>query len=218
MISQKSWLRRHITPVAKAEGMSKKDNVLRLAGDRGDCAVLEFEPHPMDPSTEVFFVKAAIVPTPERAWVHREGWEVAQHRPPTSAAAMVSWYVLPPASVAYDPDDTSTPARRYWAYGGRIDPEECGRQLAGELTRDTIPRMRLLLDRDRLLDEVRAKSPGVRVGRPPGWADVLLNVDRVSPADLERLLERVERDYPVADEFTAWARRFAATSRTAAGR
>lgn len=217
MISQKSWLRRHITPVAKAEGMSKKDNVLRLAGDRGDCAVLEFEPHPMEPSTEVFFVKVAIVPTPERAWVHREGWEVAQRWLPTSSAAMVSWYVLPPATVAYDPN-ASTPARRYWAYGGRIDPDECGRQLVRALTQDTIPRMRSLLDRDRLLDEVRAKSPGVRVGRPPGWAEVLLNVDRVSPADVERLLERVERDYPVADEFIAWARHYTATSRAAAGR
>lgn len=37
---------------------------------------------------------------------------------------------------------------------------------------------------------------------------MLLNVDRVPPAALEATLAGVEMDYPVADEFIAWARAF----------
>jgi len=59
MISQSSWRRRHIAPVAKAEGLAMKGSVLRLAGDRGDCAVLEFVPRLIDRSMEVFFVRAS---------------------------------------------------------------------------------------------------------------------------------------------------------------
>ncbi|MGW1880989.1 hypothetical protein [Streptomyces sp. NPDC001970] len=35
---------------------------------------------------------------------------------------------------------------------------------------------------------------------------MLLNVDRVGPAALEPLLDRVETGCPVVAEFTAWAR------------
>ncbi|MFD7753800.1 hypothetical protein [Streptomyces sp. NPDC059757] len=39
-------------------------------------------------------------------------------------------------------------------------------------------------------------------------------VDRVSPDELEPLLERVEPGYPVVDEFAAWARNQAADRST----
>ncbi|MET7860094.1 hypothetical protein ABZS81_23380 [Streptomyces sp. NPDC005318] len=205
MISQSAWLRRHVTRVANAEGLTHA-NVLRLAGEHGDCAVLEFHPHFIDRSMEVFFVRVSIVPGPLWAWVHREGWEIAQHWPPTSSVPMVQWELIPPAEVAYEPG-ADMPSRDYWAYGARIHPDDCARAMVRMLREETLPEMRRLLDREQLLAEVRAPSPWIRRRRPPGWAEVLLNVDRVSPAELELLLERVERDYPVADEFIAWARR-----------
>ncbi|MBT2487487.1 hypothetical protein J7E96_02815 [Streptomyces sp. ISL-96] len=209
MISQSAWLRRHITPVAKAEGLTKKGNVLRLTGEHGDCAVLEFHPHLIDRSMEVFFVRVSIVPGPQRAWVHRDGWEIAQHWLPTASAPMVQWELIPPAEVAYEPG-ADMPSRGYWAYGPRIDPNDCARAMVRMLREETIPEMRRLLDREQLFAEVRAPSPWIRRRRPPGWAEVLLKVDRLSPAELEPLLQRVELDYPVADEFIAWARGYAA--------
>ncbi|MFC9528955.1 integrase core domain-containing protein [Streptomyces sp. NPDC056975] len=155
MFSQSAWLRRHIGPVAKAEGLEKKGKVFRLAGDHGDCAVLEFRPHLLSRSMEVFFVEAAIVPTAERAWVHRDGWEIAQHWPPTTAAAMVQWRPIPPPAFAYEPEAEGS-NKVFWAYGRHIDSDDCGRAMARMLREQTIPQMRRLLDRDRLLAEVKA--------------------------------------------------------------
>lgn len=43
-----------------------------------------------------------------------------------------------------------------------------------------------------------AMQRDIRRRRPTGWAEVLLNVERVSQAELEPLFDRVEFDYPVA--------------------
>ncbi|MFB9484694.1 hypothetical protein ACFFSH_35770, partial [Streptomyces filamentosus] len=76
------------------------------------------------------------------------------------------------------------------------------------------PAMRRFLDRDVLAAEMRQRSSHLRHHRPAGWAAVLLNVDRVAPVALEHLLQAVETDYPLADEFVAWAQEYAARHNT----
>ncbi|MFF3949718.1 hypothetical protein ACFYYN_33595 [Streptomyces sp. NPDC001902] len=205
MISLNALLRQHVTPVLKGEGLAKKGKAYRLRADNGDHAVLEIRRHPMACAMEVFFVRVAIVPTPEWAWNYRGCWEQEKTRLPTSAAEMVGWEVIPPAQVAYEPTEDG-PSRGLWAYGQHIDPASCGRALTELLIKNTIPQMYRLLDREVLLEEIKEPTLDIRRTRPLGWAEVLLNVDRVSSAELEPLLTRVERDYPVADEFIAWAR------------
>ncbi|MFB6895585.1 hypothetical protein [Streptomyces hydrogenans] len=75
--------------------------------------------------------------------------------------------------------------------------------------------MRRFLDRDVLAAEMRQRSGHLRHHRPPGWAAALLNVDRVSLVALEPLLQAVESDCPLADEFVAWGLECAARHNTA---
>ncbi|MGA5194030.1 hypothetical protein [Streptomyces exfoliatus] len=111
--------------------------------------------------------------------------------------------------MAFDPLGDSS-VSGLWAYGAGIEPDECAQQLIEMLREHTFPAMRRFLDRDVLTAEMRQRSGQLRHRRPPGWAAVLLSVDRVSSAALEPLLEGVEADYPLADEFVAWAREYAA--------
>jgi hypothetical protein len=115
------------------------------------------------------------------------------------------WDLIPPEHLAWDPA-SDLPPRGYWTYGGgRVDPGTCAEELVGMLREHTIPLMRRLLDREELLAEMKRRSPGFHHRRPAGWAEVLLNADRLEPTALEPLLARVETDYPVVDEFLAWA-------------
>jgi hypothetical protein len=209
LISQSAWRRRHVVPVAKEEGLTQDGKVFRLAGTHGDCALLEFHPHRIDLRREVFFVRASIVLAPQRGWLYRKHWEQARERPALPAEAVAEWELVPPVAVAQEPG-ADMPARSYWAYGAGIEPEDCARELTRMLREEAVPRMRRLLDRAALLAEIKDPAPDIRRRRPPGWAEVLLNVDQVAPADLEPLFEKVETDYPLADEFIDWARAYAA--------
>jgi hypothetical protein len=207
MISQRAWLRRHVAPAVEADGWELKRDLFQLAGEHGDCALLEIRNHPLEPGLETFFVRASVVPFPQRAWAHREGWEIARHWDATSADAMVQWDVLPSTDIARPPTP-GMPAGGYWAYGPGVAPDDCARALVATLREGTLPEVRRLLDREHLLREIRDPSPGVQRRRPPGWGEVLLRVDRISLAELEPFLECVERDYPMADEFLTWARHY----------
>ncbi|MFE9826782.1 hypothetical protein ACFYSH_32445 [Streptomyces sp. NPDC005791] len=208
MISQRAWRRRHVVPAAKEAGLVPDGTkVFRFFGGHGDCALVEFHPHRIDLRREVFFARVSIVPAPQRVWVHRQHWDQARGKAPDASEAMLHWDLIPPAGVALDPA-ADMPARGYWAYGPHMDPDVCAGELLAMLREHTFPQMRWFLDRDALSAEMKARSSGFRHRRPPGWAEVLLNVDRVPPAALEATLAGVEMDYPVADEFIAWARAF----------
>lgn len=209
MVSQSTWRRRYVAPVAQAAGLVPDGKVLRMHGERGDCALIEFHPHRIDPKMEVFFVRVSIVPSPQRAWAYRQHWAQAKDLPPTAAEAMLHWDLIPPGTVAWDPT-ADMPPRGHWAYGSRVDPVMCAEELTKMLREHTFTEMRRLLDREELLAEMKRRSPGFHHRRPPGWAEVLLNVDRLQPAALEPLLARVETDHPMADEFIAWARDYVA--------
>ncbi|MFC9247280.1 hypothetical protein ACFT7S_25755 [Streptomyces sp. NPDC057136] len=183
--------------------------MFRLAGTDGDCALLEFRPHRIDLRREVFFVRASIVLAPQRGWLYRKHWEQMRERPALPAEAVAEWELIPPVAVAWEPG-ADMPARSYWAYGAGIEPEDCARELARTLREETVPRMRRLLDRAALRAEIRDPAPDIRRRRPPGWAEVLLDVDQVAPADLESLFEKVETDYPLAEELIDRARAYAA--------
>ncbi|MCM1948063.1 hypothetical protein NC315_22175 [Streptomyces sp. G2] len=213
MISQSIWRRRYVVPVAKEAGLVPEGGVLRMLGERGDCGVLELQAHPMDPKLQSFFVRVSIVPLTERAWTQRQHWEQAKYHLPSSGSGMLRWEVKPPEGVAFDvPGDSSLDG--LWMYGAGVEPEECAEQLAAVLREHTFPAMRRFLDRDVLVAEMRQRSGHLRHHRPAGWAAVFLNVDRVSPVALEHLLQAVETDYPLADEFVAWARGYAARHNT----
>ncbi|MFE1443253.1 hypothetical protein [Streptomyces sp. NPDC058739] len=212
MVSQSTWRRRYVAPVAQAAGLVPDGKVFRLTGERGDCALIEFHPHRIDPKMEVFFARVSVVPFPQRAWAYRQHWDQAKDLPATSGEAMLHWDLIPPETVAWDPA-ADMPARGYWAYGPRTDPGACAEEFVRMLREDTFPQMRRLLDREELTAEMKRRSPGFHHRRPPGWAEVLLNVDRLEPAALEPLLARVETDFPVADEFITWARDYAAARR-----
>ncbi|WP_314618163.1 hypothetical protein [Streptomyces stackebrandtii] len=209
MISQSAWRRRHVAPTAKEAGLVQDGKVFRLFGEGGDCALLEFHPHRIDLRMEVFFARVSMIPRPERVWGYRQHWDQAKDLAPLAAEAMLHWDLIPPPPVALEPD-ADMPARGYWTYGPGVDPDVCAEALVGMLREQTFPEMRRLLDRDALLAEMRDPSRDSHRWRPPGWAAVLLNSDRVAPDELEPLLDEVERDYPVADEFIAWARAQAA--------
>ncbi|MFI2353010.1 hypothetical protein ACH492_39820 [Streptomyces sp. NPDC019443] len=209
MISQSAWCRRHVVPVAKEAGLVPDGKQFRLFGERGDCAVLELQTHRVDPQRETFFARVSIVPLPERAWVHRQHWQQAKDQLPSSGSGMLQWELSPPDAVALEPQG-GMDVTGLWAYSPDIDPVVCAEELTRILRDLTFPQMRRFLDRDVLLAEMKQRSAGLRHRRPPGWAQVLLNVDRVAPAALEPLLDEVETDYPVADEFIAWAREQAA--------
>ncbi|MFE2231898.1 hypothetical protein ACFXA4_04890 [Streptomyces sp. NPDC059442] len=214
MISQSAWRQRYVVPVAKEAGLVPDGSVFRMLGERGDCAVLELQAHPMDPKLQSFFVRVSVVPLTERAWTQRQHWEQAKDHLPGSGFGMLGWEVTPPAVVAFDsPGDSSLDG--LWTYGAGVEPEECAEQLTAVLHKHTFPAMRRFLDRDVLAAEMRQRSGHLRHHRPPGWAAVLLDVDLVSPAALEPLLQAVETGYPLADEFVAWAREYAARRSTA---
>ncbi|WP_329620695.1 hypothetical protein OG357_09200 [Streptomyces sp. NBC_01255] len=214
MIAQSSWRRRHVVPVAREAGLVPDGSVFRMSGERGDCAVLELQAHPMDPKRQSFFVRVSIVPLTERAWTQRRHWDQAKDHPPSSGSGMLRWEVTPPAAVAFDPLSDSS-VSGLWTYGAGVEPEQCAQQLIETLREHTFPAMRRFLDRDALAAEMRQRSDQLRHRRPPGWAAVLLSVDRVPSTALEPLLEGVEADYPLADEFVAWAREYAARRGTA---
>ncbi|MFE6052961.1 hypothetical protein ACFQ6N_19565 [Kitasatospora sp. NPDC056446] len=208
-MSLEAWTRRHVAPLAKAAGLSRKGLVYRLVGENGDHALLEFRPQHLSTPMEVFTVKAFIVPAASWAWSYRANWESAKKKAPTSSAAIVEWTVAAPKHAAYEPDNVS-PLDADWAYGGRIDPDAAGQAMAEVLREHTLPTLRRLLDRDELLTEIRNPGFEFHRGRPPGWARMILRVDEASPAEIEELVDQVEKDYPVVDEFIAWARTRAA--------
>ncbi|AVI00225.1 hypothetical protein C5L38_34810 (plasmid) [Streptomyces sp. WAC00288] len=209
MIPQSAWRRRYVVPIAKEAGLVPEGSVFRMLGERGDCAVLELQAHPMDPKLQSFFVRVSVVPLTERAWTQRQHWEEAKDHLPGSGSGMLRWEVAPPAAVAFDSLGDSS-LSGLWTYGAGVEPDECAAQLVDVLREHTFPAMRRFLDRDALAAEMRQRSGHLRHHRPAGWAATLLNVDRLSPVALEPLLQTVESDYPLADEFVAWAREYAA--------
>lgn len=116
--------------------------------------------------------------------------------------------------MAFDPLGDSS-LSGLWTYGAGVEPKQCADQLIEVLREHTFPAMRRFLDRDALAAEMRQRSDQLGHRRPPGWAAVLLSVDRVSSTALEPMLEGVEADYPLAEEFVAWAREYAARRSTA---
>ncbi|MGA5820368.1 hypothetical protein ACPC54_21175 [Kitasatospora sp. NPDC094028] len=205
MIKLSAWLRRYVQPFTADEGLTRNGPVFRLTAENGDCAVLEFKEFRVDPVRTVFEVRVAVVPTTAMAWSYRgPGWEEARKRPPSPAAALLDWRVLPPEHVAWAPGRPACEAM--WAYGGPVHLHHTGQELVELLRAETVPAMRRLLDRRALEAEFEEPTSAFRRGRPPGWARVLLRVDDASPAELAGLLAEVETHYPVVDEFVAWAR------------
>ncbi len=198
-----------MAPVAKEAGFSRKGRVFRLATDNGDHALLEFRSRRIDPVMEVFVARVFIVPAASWGWVSRSNWESDRKKAPDASASFLQWGVMPPEHIAFDPHDVNS-SDREWAYGARIDPDVAGRAMAEILREETFPTMRRLLDRDELWAEINRPSFRFHRERPPGWARMILRVDEASPAELEELTGHVEMDYPVADEFIAWARSRAA--------
>ncbi|MFJ5921884.1 hypothetical protein ACIQF6_04645 [Kitasatospora sp. NPDC092948] len=194
--------------VAEESGMVGDGPAFRLTSSRGDCALVEFVDMRLDRESEVFSVRASIVPSSAWGWSQRRNWERARQQNPTSSSALIRWAVKPPAAYARDfgPLDPS------WTYGGPVDPDASGVALASILGEETIPTMKRLLDREELLAEFLDPSFDFHRDRPIGWARTLLRVDDASPEELEELLGQVETDYPVADEFAAWARMRASRS------
>ncbi|MBD0689016.1 hypothetical protein [Streptomyces sp. CBMA123] len=209
MMSLETWTRRYVAPVAKEAGLTRKGLLYRLAHENGDHALLEFRPRHLDPAMEVFTVKAFVVPATSWAWSYRKSWESARKKAPDASAALVQWSVTPPENVAFTPHAVG-PLDADWAYGAGVDPDTAGRAVAEVLREVTLPAMRRLLDREQLWAEICRPGFAFHRGRPPGWARMLLHVDEASPAELEELASQVETDYPVADEFIAWARARAA--------
>ncbi|MGW4384897.1 hypothetical protein [Kitasatospora sp. NPDC004531] len=176
--------------------------VFRLNSSRDDCAIIEFVDMRLDRESEVFSVRASIVPSSAWAWSQRKNWERAYTQSPRSSSALISWEVHPPEEFARN-SDLLAPS---WTYGGSVDTEASGVALATVLGEVTIPTMARLLDRTELLAEYLNPSFAFHRERPVGWARALLRVDDASPEELEGILGQVEADYPAAEEFAAWAR------------
>ncbi|MFK0193364.1 hypothetical protein [Kitasatospora sp. NPDC090308] len=201
-MSLSRWIKKHVGEVAEESGLVRDGLVYRLTSGRGDVALVEFVDIRLDRESEVFSVRASIVPSSAWGWSQRRNGERAVRQAPDSSAALIRWDIEPPEAVARD----FGPLAPCWTYGGSVNPEAAGVALAAVLGTETIPAMKRLLDRQELLAEFLAPSFAFHRGRPVGWARTLLRVDDASPEELEGLLGQVETDYPVADEFVAWAR------------
>ncbi|MCF4135705.1 hypothetical protein L1856_00285 [Streptomyces sp. Tue 6430] len=195
-------IEQHVVPVMKTAGFTRKGRAFRLAAENGDHLFLQFDTHAVDPGRYVFDVTFWVVPLPYWQFLKRQ---YAEPPAPDASGALANCPVMPPASVAHEPDE-EMPFRSRWAFTEPTTRDLCGRELARVLVEDDLPRMTRLLDRRTLLAETRTNPNGDLVRM---WgavqSEIVLRVDGDPVEDVAALVDKAEAD-GVFPAFVVWAR------------
>jgi hypothetical protein len=193
-------VREYAAPVLAAAGFRRSGRVFRLDGERGDAAVLEIAPFVLSSGSR-FSATGGVIVTPYADFIDRALGDIPRRRPGPSSA-LVELPVLPPREwwqgVGQEPREDPQ-----WGFTDDADVPACGRAFAAVLAEDVIPVLVRLLDRTRLLAEMRERTtPDLRRKLAPRRDVLLLLVDEGPSPELDRLLRELGEGDMVAD----WAR------------
>lgn len=198
-------IRKHVGPVAKDAGVTRKGRYLRIAGEQAH-ALLQFHHHILDRTRTIFEVDYGVIPLPYWDFLHRTYADNAIPGTPTMGGLFLHAFLMPPDRWSYAPEETGTPVfRRRWAFDNSTGLDECGPVLAELLNAEVFPRMRRLLDIDNILTELQHPTFATpRALSSDRHREIVLTVDRADPAHLEQLLAEAGPS-PAAD-FEEWVR------------
>ncbi|MEU6405234.1 hypothetical protein [Streptomyces sp. NPDC046985] len=185
-------IRQYAAPVMKAAGFTKKGRKFRLTAPNGDCALLEFDTHAVDPEKFVFDVTFFMVPLSHWEFTYRQYRQSDEMHAPDASGALARCPVMPPPDVAWWPDE-GMPFRSRWAFSEPETRDVCGQRLARVLADEAIPRVVRLLDRRALLEEILTAPDGdlMRI-RSRRMTEIILRIDDDPVADLTALLDGTE--------------------------
>ncbi|MFD7320125.1 hypothetical protein ACFV9D_03400 [Streptomyces sp. NPDC059875] len=189
-MSIKAFLRDYAAPAAKDHRLVRAGSDFKVTSSSGNTAILFFEELRIDSHKVVFGVSYCIIPAVFWAWVSRYDGESV--RPVDRTGAFITRFILPPDELSYDSEDDGY-LRRMWSYGVGAE-RECGSVLRECLSREVIPEMVRLLDRELLLAELLEPTrPGVSA-LSQDLCEILLGMDSMTSAELEERLAEAERN------------------------
>lgn len=116
--------------------------------------------------------------------------------------------VRPSGWPAKSADPRGESGRSQWVFDVPGGGERCGLALARVLAEEVIPhmRMRRLVDRQALLEEVRKPSLPLVVRLDPERREIVLRIESAPSSEIEGLLSRVDPTAPARAHFERWAR------------
>lgn len=196
-------IREYVRPVMKEAGFTNKGRVFRWEGECGDCLLMDFQAHAVDPLRYVFDVSFWIVPLVHWEFVNRQYTDLPE---PDVSGALATYRVMPPPRFAYQVDPEGDFASR-WAFEKLEARDACGEELAARLRSEELPRVMRLLDHKMLWKGVKG-NPGGPLLRLRGYAqtEILLCIDDAPVGEVASMIDRAEKkgEFP---SFVVWARR-----------
>ncbi|MCR6484277.1 DUF4304 domain-containing protein [Amycolatopsis sp. OK19-0408] len=161
----RAMLRDRIGPALRAEGFTGTAPTWRLTAPTGDCAIVNVQSSSMTSATAVrFVVNMAVVPEP---WWNRPGRPGSGVRPGEADGLWRDRLHPTPGVPQHGPEP-------WWLVRREADLEQCGDDVLRQLASRGVPRLRELLDRERLVATIRTGDFGFTKSPDPAYALAIL--------------------------------------------